>query len=54
MLQTRLNGNLEPIYIVTFAMRDKPLGMLWVAVRYSYEKNNTPGDTSLYYCKFDS
>ena len=49
MLQTRLNGNLEPIHIVTFVMRDKLLDMLWVAVRYSYGKNDTPGDTILYY-----
>ena len=49
MLQTRLNGNLEPIHIVTFVMRDKLLDKLWVAVRYSYEKNDTPGDTILYY-----
>ena len=47
MLQTRLNGNLEPIYIVTFAMRDKLLDMIWVAVRYFYKKNDTPGDTIL-------
>ena len=44
-----LNGNLEPIYIVTFVMRDKLLDILWVVVRYSYEKNDTPGDTILYY-----
>ena len=49
MLQTRLNRNLEPIHIVTFVMRDKLLDMLWVAVRCSYEKNDTPDDTSLYY-----
>ena len=49
MLETHLNGNLEPIHIVTFAMHDRVLGMLWVAVRYSYEKNDTPGDTILYY-----
>ena len=49
MLQTRLNGNLEPFHIATFVMRDKLLDMLWVAVRYSYEKNDTPDDTILYY-----
>ena len=49
MLQTRLNGNLEPIHIVTFAMCDKLCDMLWVAVRYSYEKNDTPDDTILSY-----
>ena len=49
MLQTRLNGHLEPIYIVTFVMRDKLLDMLWVVVRYSYEKNDTPGDTIVHY-----
>ena len=48
MLQTRLNRNLEPIYIVTFVMCDKLLDMLRVVVRYSYEKNDTPGDTVLY------
>ena len=40
---------LEPIHIVTLVMRDKLLDMLWVAVRYSYEKNDTPGDTIPYY-----
>ena len=48
MLQKRLNGNLEPIHIVTFVMRDKLLDMLWVAVRHSYEKSDTHGDTMLY------
>ena len=49
MLQTRWNGKLEPSHIVTFVMRDKLLDMLGVAVRYSYGKNDTPGDTILYY-----
>ena len=49
MLQTRLNGNLEPVHIVTFVMRDKFLDMLWVTVRCSYEKNETPGNTIPYY-----
>ena len=30
-------------------MHDKLLDMLWAAVRYSYEKSDTPGDTILYY-----
>ena len=30
-------------------MRDKLLDMLWVAVRYSYLKNDTPADIILYY-----
>ena len=53
MLQTRLNGNLELIHIVTFVMRDILLNMLWVAVQYSYEKNNTLFCT-IKHSKFDS
>ena len=33
MLQTCINGNLEPIYIITFVMRDKPLGMFGILTR---------------------